>query len=319
MTRPRRAGGAQRRDEDMIVIEEPGPRHRWLRAPRRAARGDDETPLEKTISTDGPVNLDQSDPLAEADFHMAYGLYDQAADLLTAAIASEPARRDLHLKLLDVYFVWENREGFLKEARALHERVGNETDPDWKRVIIMGKQLCPTEAMFAGAAAPAADEMDLALTADSGGTVDLALGDAGGLDFDLSGDVGVDLDSDALHEGVAPRSSRRPRKFRRWRRRGSTLASTMETPTIESQTISSTLETPTIESPLGETHAGDANGRDRRRAWGPAQATSARDQTAEIDVEDLGLDLTGLDDAARDMATGLQEALPERQRDSIST
>ena len=74
-------------------------------------RGDEETLLERTISTDGPVNLDQSDPLAEADFHMAYGLYDQAADLLTAAMAREPARRDLHLKLLDVYFVWENREG----------------------------------------------------------------------------------------------------------------------------------------------------------------------------------------------------------------
>jgi pilus assembly protein FimV len=35
------------------------------------------------------------------------------------------------------------------------------------------------------------------------------------------------------------------------------------------------------------------------------------DQTEEIDLEDLGLDLDGLDEAARDMATGLQEVLPD--------
>ena len=34
------------------------------------------------ISTGGLVDLDQADPIAEADFHMAYGLYDQAAELL---------------------------------------------------------------------------------------------------------------------------------------------------------------------------------------------------------------------------------------------
>ena len=31
---------------------------------------------------DATAALEQGDPLAEADFHMAYGLYDQAADLV---------------------------------------------------------------------------------------------------------------------------------------------------------------------------------------------------------------------------------------------
>ena len=35
--------------------------------------------------------LEQGDPLAEADFHMAYGLYDQAADLVRLAIEREPS------------------------------------------------------------------------------------------------------------------------------------------------------------------------------------------------------------------------------------
>ena len=33
--------------------------------------GDAETPLERTISTGAPLNLDQADPVAEAEFHMA--------------------------------------------------------------------------------------------------------------------------------------------------------------------------------------------------------------------------------------------------------
>jgi len=32
---------------------------------------------DETISSETAINLDQGDPLAEADFHMAYGLYDQ--------------------------------------------------------------------------------------------------------------------------------------------------------------------------------------------------------------------------------------------------
>ncbi len=41
---------------------------------------------DQTISAETAVNLDQGDPLAEADFHMAYGLYDQAADLAPSSV-----------------------------------------------------------------------------------------------------------------------------------------------------------------------------------------------------------------------------------------
>ncbi len=306
----------------MIVQEEPA--RASGRFERRAlARGDEELPLERTISTEAPVNLDQADPLAEADFHMAYGLYDQAADLLTAAVGREPGRRDLRLKLLDVYFVWENREGFLKEARALRERIGNDTDPDWKRVLIMGKQLCPTEALFAGAAAQAATEMDLDLSGDGGGEVDLELGgDTGALDFDLGGDFASDIDTGASTRVAEPT----------WR--GATAQTqeiptievpavdtgvTRETPTLQNEALSPTIETPTIETRASDTTM-ETPTMEVSRAAGETGATARlhtpgaderADQTAEIDLEDLGLDLTGLDEAARDMATGLQEALPE--------
>src|SRR5690606_37280579 len=49
--------------------------------------------IEDTQSSQTVINLDQADAIAEADFHVAYGLYDQAADLLTKALRSSPDRR----------------------------------------------------------------------------------------------------------------------------------------------------------------------------------------------------------------------------------
>ncbi len=76
--------------------------------------------VEDTLSGDGPSSIESGDPLAEADFHMAYGLYDQAADLVQLAMKREPQRRDLKLKLLEIYFVWGNKDRFLELARELN-------------------------------------------------------------------------------------------------------------------------------------------------------------------------------------------------------
>ena len=101
---------------DDILVEESGT--------HRALQETQDIPLaptvrtDETISSETAINLDQGDPLAEADFHMAYGLYDQAADLVRIAIQREPERRDLKLKLLEVFFVWGNKEQFLHDRRA---------------------------------------------------------------------------------------------------------------------------------------------------------------------------------------------------------
>lgn len=150
-----------------------------------ADTGDTELPLEKTISTGAPLNLDQADPIAEAEFHMAYGLYDQAADLLVSALDNEPENRAYRVKLIEVYFVWENKDGFLEQARALHESIEDASDSDWSKVLILGKQLCPDEELFTGVAAPT-------------GSMDLELGEAGetSIDFDVGGDGSDLLDVD---------------------------------------------------------------------------------------------------------------------------
>ena len=88
---------SMRRGNDSIVVEESGP-HPVPDFTAEAARFGDTGELkshEDTFSSESAVNLDQGDPLAEADFHMAYGLYDQAADLVRIALEREPDRRDL--------------------------------------------------------------------------------------------------------------------------------------------------------------------------------------------------------------------------------
>jgi pilus assembly protein FimV len=324
------------RRDDYRVEEVGGERTQAIASPSRAGArdGDAETPLERTISTEGAVELDQADVVAEADFHMAYGLYDQAAELLTRALRDSPDRRDLRLKLLEVYFIWENKAAFLKEAQTLQRQLKGAADPDWNKVVIMGKQICPGEPLFAGTVGTTGDVgLDLG-QADDSAVIDISLddGDAAGLDLDLTGaqrgpttdlldfDPGsVDLDDTSMmRTEIAPRGSREggartaevptveapysgdysPTMETPTVESAGLGSSTMETPTIETR-AAGTVETPTLESAVPGLRPGPA---DFRRAAGG-------DQTEEINLEDLGLDLTGLDEAAGDLGTGVHGAL----------
>jgi pilus assembly protein FimV len=142
-----------------------------------------------TLSSQTVINLDQADPVAEADFHMAYGLYDQAAELVQKALDAAPNRRDLKLKLLEVFFVWGNKDAFLSAAQNLRKEVGQKADADWDKVVIMGKQICPDERLFAEATS-SAGQVD----------VDLQAGDSPlDLAFDEVAEESVDLDLGATN------------------------------------------------------------------------------------------------------------------------
>jgi pilus assembly protein FimV len=161
-------------EETIVVEEQPPERHRAqaepAETPRGAAspRGSKAAPsVDDTLSSQAVINLDQADAVAEADFHMAYGLYDQAAELVQKALDAAPNRRDLKLKLLEVFFVWGNKDSFLKGAQSLRKEIGQGGDPDWDKVVIMGRQICPDERLFTEA------------TTGSGGVdVDLQAGDS---------------------------------------------------------------------------------------------------------------------------------------------
>ncbi len=64
-----------------------------------------------------PVN--SSDALAQAQSHIDRGHLNQAADVLEQAIKYEPKRSDLRLKLMEVYGLQNDKDGFVTQERQL--------------------------------------------------------------------------------------------------------------------------------------------------------------------------------------------------------
>ena len=290
--------------DDSFVVEESG-EHRMpdfnepaqhygeTTADLKAAAPDD------TMSSESAVNLDQGDPLAEADFHMAYGLYDQAADLVRIALEREPDRRDLRLKLLEIYFVWGNKEAFLQTAKSLEATRDRAPAGEWDKIVIMGKQICPDEPLFASNAGSGRG---------AGALVDLNLeGGENRVDIDLFGDpegersidqtIAKDSD-DTATTGESP--NLHPSTDLDFTldhaERGADDSPTREMaprdePTVESELMNFS-DAPTAESPtLKPTDLRD-------RISSKLDKVNKADQTAELSIDDLGLDLDHLEGAA---------------------
>jgi pilus assembly protein FimV len=269
--------------------------------------------IDDTVTGEHPVALDQGDPLAEADFHMAYGLYDQAADLVQIAITREPARRDLKLKLLEVFFVWGNRERFLQSARELASTRDQALPGEWEKVVIMGRQIAPEDALFsstgalAGAASGGVDlnleggqnRVDFDLLGEPTASADAAGGGVG-LDLDLGaalGDTPAEAQSDKLGDSGVDFVLDDPE------RGNDATGSTREMPeapprpgaTATMQVINTgtaSQDAPTVEQPqlrAGETVT------IREKIDAAARGGVTADQTAELALDDLGLDLGALE------------------------
>ena len=291
--------------EPSVVVEETGtherPRIVAAGAPPAAPQASAKhVSADDTISSETAINLDQGDPLAEADFHMAYGLYDQAADLIRIAISREPTRRDLKLKLLEVFFVWGNKEQFLQTAHELAQTRADAAPGEWEKILIMGKQLAPEDPLFSGGAA---------VSGATAGGVDLNLeGGQSRVDFDLLGEPvptdmgqGVDLDiGAAVGEGTAQMTEATTGVTDRnltvlqgshpdnSAATGSTRQMTSRM-RQQSETEGPTVEQPTLETP-------DA-GLTVRTKPGAALRSVSAEQTAELAIDDLGLDLGSVDTA----------------------
>ncbi|TLZ48424.1 MAG: hypothetical protein E6K22_15615, partial [Gammaproteobacteria bacterium] len=275
--------------EPGFVVEESGTheRPRLSLGAAEAAQARHVT-ADETISSETAINLDQGDPLAEADFHMAYGLYDQAADLIRIAIGREPARRDLRLKLLEVFFVWGNKEQFLQTARELADSRDEAAPGEWEKILIMGKQLAPEDPLFSGTGAVSgamAGGVDLDLeggqsrvdfdllgepgTADGQGTVDLDIGAAMGDQADSPTNV---TDRNAALGGLGATGTTRQMTARL--RQDLSTTTEVDAPTVEQPAF--TQDQPTIRQKV-ET------------------ALKSTEQTAELALDDLGLDVGQVD------------------------
>jgi pilus assembly protein FimV len=287
-------------DDGAFLVEETGSHER----PRFGGGGGAPTAAaarhvatEDTISSDTAINLDQGDPLAEADFHMAYGLYDQAADLIRIAISREPNRRDLKLKLLEVFFVWGNKEQFLHSARELADTRAHAAPGEWEKIVIMGKQLAPEDPLFSGGGA---------MSGATAGGVDLDLeGGESRVDFDLLGepvpgqDGGVDLDiGSALGADHAEANETETFGLETTFNSNATGTTRQMTQRITREPeplmpeFGSESEGPTVEQPQ---LTGTDNPTIRQKVAMALKQGHSAEQTAELAIDDLGLDLGALD------------------------
>jgi len=294
--------------------------------------------LEDTFSSETAVNLDQTDPIAEADFHMAYGLYDQAADLINGALESDPSDKSLMSKLCEIYFVWGNRDSFVDAATRLNMAVGDDGSADWDKIVIMGQQIAADHDLFAGAElAGVTKEVDLSFddAGDSDGALDMDFGadDGGASDvIDLGADdeatqEGVDFNFDEPAAGADDALD-------------FDLDVTAETPTIESTMTEATAEmpSPTVATPtIEDQFAGFGDGTSELPSLDDdslEEAFSASGQdaeaTAEINLDELDfgvdnltetevaslddLDATGQHTELTD--TGINEALSDLDFDA---
>ncbi len=276
--------------------------------------------LEDTFSSETAVNLDQTDPLAEADFHMAYGLYDQAADLINGALESDPGDQALMSKLCEIYFVWGNRDAFVDAATNLKAAVGDGDSAEWDKIVIMGQQIAADHELFEGAGvAGATKAVDLSFesemdedaeldmdfgsdAADASDIVDLGAEETGGADDNVDFLFGDDVAAEPTAEMPAAEEE------------DTTFDVTAEMPVA----VEPTVETPTIEEQFGELDVGTSELPSLDDSIGEAIADAGQDSeaTAEINLDELDLDvddlaeteLASLDDLD---ATGTNEALTE--------
>jgi len=288
-------------DDGAFLVEESGtherPRFGGGGAPAAAAPRHVST--DDTVSSDTAINLDQGDPLAEADFHMAYGLYDQAADLIRIAISREPNRRDLKLKLLEVFFVWGNKEQFLHSARELADTRAQAAPGEWEKIVIMGKQLAPEDLLFSGGGA---------VSGATAGGVDLDLeGGESRVDFDLLGepipgqsDGGVDLDIGSALGDNADAMGATDHNFGLETTFNNASTGTTRQMTQKISRESEQLmpefgpesEGPTVEQPQ---LSNQENPTIRQKVAMALKQGHSAEQTAELAIDDLGLDLGALD------------------------
>ena len=304
-------------EEAIVVVEQDSGVHPILEdtveAPAADLGADDSEPsgafgsLEDTFSSETAVNLDQTDPIAEADFHMAYGLYDQAADLINGALESDPSDKSLMSKLCEIYFVWGNRDSFVDAATRLKAAVAGGESADWDKIVIMGQQIAADDDMFAGAdLAGATKAVDLSFDegGEQAGELDMDFGaeDSGGNEvIDLGADFGAD--SDATQDAVdfnfdEPSTSESAVDF--------DLEVTAETPTIESTMTEATAEmpapvkdSPTIEEQFAGFDAGEGGtselpSLDESLHQVIEDSGQEADATAEMNLDDLDLDVDGL-------------------------
>lgn len=93
---------------------------------------------------------DEVDPVAEADVYIAYGRDVQAEEILKEAMAKDPDRTEILMKLLEIYAQRKSVGEYAQHALQLRERVGT-SHPLWSAAMAMGFEIDPENPLYHGA------------------------------------------------------------------------------------------------------------------------------------------------------------------------
>ncbi len=139
----------------------------------------------------------RDDVIAEADVYLAYGIYQQAEELLQNAIKEHPDNDAYRMKLAETYFAGKNVSGFGELATEMHKRTKG-SGSRWQKLAAMGKELIPGHELFQGAGSGAEVALDDIVPSPEPMDIDLGLDDtreteAPDLDFSLGDDSELEL------------------------------------------------------------------------------------------------------------------------------
>jgi len=166
------------------------------------------------------VHSTEVDPIAEAEVYIAYGREAQAEEILREALAKQPTRQAIRLKLLEILAGRKDVAGFSALAEEMVATTGGQNE-EWPKVVMLGLSIDPTNPMYTGqepaeqtlgmdtaiftpqeppttiAKAPPAAPADVSALAPDEGAADLDF------DLDLEPDTTVGRAGDRLQESAA--------------------------------------------------------------------------------------------------------------------
>lgn len=110
--------------------------------------GDDE--MHGAVAFPASAEQGEDDCLTEANVYIAYGLYQQAESELKKCIERFPEKLEYRHKLLECYFVANNRDSFDNHAQQFALMQGAARDALWQSVAEWGRKISPDNRLYQG-------------------------------------------------------------------------------------------------------------------------------------------------------------------------
>ena len=139
-------------------------------------------PVLEAAPAPAAAESDEVDPIAEADVYMAYGRDAQAEEILKEALAKNPGRSAIQLKLLEIYSGRKDAQSFEQMFGKLKDSSGGQ-GADWDKAMELGRAVAPDNPAYSGGAATGGGEAAI----DPDATMALGTAASRLVDFDIGG------------------------------------------------------------------------------------------------------------------------------------